>query len=67
MAGVTIKIDVVATNADGSERWESHTSYANLDPQQELFVEKHLLNALNGMNAEAGQMVAAKGVGQAKK
>lgn len=59
--GITIKIDIVATNPDGTARWESHTAYQGLAPQQELFIEKHLLNALKAMNEEGQQILAKAG------
>ncbi len=57
----TISIAVVATNDDGSTRWESNTVYRNLDTQQELFIEKHLLAAFSNMNNEAQGHAAAGG------
>lgn len=35
------------------------TTWAGLDKQQVLFVEKHLLLSLIGINREAGELLAA--------
>ena len=55
-----VRIQFTLSDDTGKELHTSDLAYSGLDKQQVLFVEKHLIGFLVGMNAEAAAAEAAK-------
>lgn len=62
MKNVSANIVFTLTAETGEQLHKSELQYNGMDEQQVLMLEKHMLNALNAMNAEA-----ASGAGKGKK